>query len=210
MRLPAADAILRSGKNHAAAAALASFLLAAPLSPDVTSTLLPLPIGIRTASARELASGSGSKVNKDPNSLLRLGLPSIPKEMRQVQLKLEESEDQLNRLLVSNSNTAFKEAKGTLKSKSANILKAAPAGKQEEAGKLLASLQEEVDVVGEALDTNQVNKAQGSLKSALSTVSKIEELIASGYKIPVPPAEVRRLHTSHVSHTLTHTPSHHM
>ena len=82
MRLPAADAILRNGKNHAAAAALASFLLAAPLSPDVASTLLPLPIGVPAASARELASGSGSKVNKDPNSLLRLGLPGIPKEMQ--------------------------------------------------------------------------------------------------------------------------------
>jgi len=189
MRLPAADAILRNGKNHAAAAALASFLLAAPLSPDVASTLLPLPIGVPAASARELASGSGSKVNKDPNSLLRLGLPGIPKEMRTVQLKLEESEDQLSRLLVSNSNTAFKEAQKTLKAKSAAIQKAAPADAQDKAGTLLASLQGDVDSIGDALGANQVSKAQGSLKSALKTVSQIEELIASGYKIPVPPSE---------------------
>ena len=207
MRLPAADAILRNGKNHAAAAALASFLLAAPLSPDVASTLLPLPIGVPAASARELASGSGSKVNKDPNSLLRLGLPGIPKEMRTVQLKLEESEDQLSRLLVSNSNTAFKEAQKTLKAKSAAIQKAAPADAQDKAGTLLASLQGDVDSIGDALGANQVSKAQGSLKSALKTVSQIEELIASGYKIPVPPSEVcrarltlRRWHT-HDLHT---------
>ena len=36
---------------------------------------------------RELASGSGSKVNKDPESLLRLGLPAIPKDLREVQVR---------------------------------------------------------------------------------------------------------------------------
>lgn len=35
-----------------------------------------------TASAKEMASGSGSRVNKDPESLLRLGLPIQNKEVR--------------------------------------------------------------------------------------------------------------------------------
>lgn len=34
------------------------------------------------ASAKEMASGSGSRVNKDPESLLRLGLPINNKEVR--------------------------------------------------------------------------------------------------------------------------------
>jgi len=35
-----------------------------------------------TAVAKEMASGSGSRVNKDPESLLRLGLPINNKEVR--------------------------------------------------------------------------------------------------------------------------------
>jgi len=38
--------------------------------------------------ARELASGSGSRVNKDPNSLLRYGLPAQPKGLREVRAML--------------------------------------------------------------------------------------------------------------------------
>ena len=80
MRLPS---VISEVQQRATAAALASFLLLAPLSPDATiggaSPLLP-PLGAQPVSAKELASGSGSKVNKDPQSLLRLGLPNQPKE----------------------------------------------------------------------------------------------------------------------------------
>ena len=40
------------------------------------------PIIINVASAKEMASGSGSRVNKDPESLLRYGLPIQNKEVR--------------------------------------------------------------------------------------------------------------------------------
>jgi hypothetical protein len=99
--------------GSAAAAALAALLFFAPPSPE--------------ASARELASGSGSKVNKDPLSLLRLGLPNQPKAMRDLQAKLEETDDQLSRLLLTNARSALDTAKGTLKGKSKDILKAVPA-----------------------------------------------------------------------------------
>jgi len=39
-----------------------------------------------TAMAKEMASGSGSRVNKDPESLLRLGLPINNKEVRSLVL----------------------------------------------------------------------------------------------------------------------------
>ena len=40
------------------------------------------PIVLNVANAKEMASGSGSRVNKDPESLLRYGLPIQNKEVR--------------------------------------------------------------------------------------------------------------------------------
>jgi hypothetical protein len=60
------------------AAVFAASLWAAPasdlpfLGPQSTSTVI----------AKEMASGSGARVNKDPESLLRLGLPINNKEVR--------------------------------------------------------------------------------------------------------------------------------
>jgi hypothetical protein len=42
------------------------------------------PVEMAMASAKEMASGTGSRVNKDPESLLRLGLPINNKEVRQL------------------------------------------------------------------------------------------------------------------------------
>merc|ERR1712087_1079731 len=78
------------------------------------------------AFAKELASGSGSKVNKDPQSLLRLALPKQGKEIRELQAALEESQDNMQRLLFANANSAVGKATGVLKSKSSAILKQAP------------------------------------------------------------------------------------
>ena len=111
-------------RGSAAAAALAALLLFAPVH-DMTPLLPSTP----AAQARELASGSGSKVNKDPLSLLRLGLPNQPKAMRDVQLKLEETDDQLGRLLPQQAKAAIDAAKGTLKGKSKEIAKAVPGAK---------------------------------------------------------------------------------
>ena len=63
------------------------FVAAAVLSVTIWSTPnLPfLPPQQMQAVAKELASGSGSRVNKDPESLLRLGLPISNKEVRLVE-----------------------------------------------------------------------------------------------------------------------------
>jgi hypothetical protein len=51
-------------------------------SADHTSRPTPLMVlASRTANAKEMASGSGSRVNKDPESLLRYGLPISNKEV---------------------------------------------------------------------------------------------------------------------------------
>ena len=51
-----------------------------PQSYDNTNNFNPIILNV--ANAKEMASGSGSRVNKDPESLLRYGLPIQNKEVR--------------------------------------------------------------------------------------------------------------------------------
>merc|ERR1719238_1705846 len=171
--------------QRGASAAVAALLLFSPIR-DV-SPLLPSPI--MPAAAKELASGSGSKVNKDPLSLLRLGLPNQPKAMREVQTKLEETEDQLGRLLPTNAKSALDTAKGTLKGKSKEILAAVPSAKAAQGEKLLAAISSDVAVVNEELGASKLSSAQAAVKEALLKVTQLEELIATGYTQPAPPAD---------------------
>jgi hypothetical protein len=78
-----------SNKNHPlsvniAKALATTLLVTASLwsSPAITSTLPIFPN--QQAMAKEMASGSGSRVNKDPESLLRYGLPINNKEVRTI------------------------------------------------------------------------------------------------------------------------------
>ena len=172
--------------RSATASALAALLLLSPLQapPGVAPWLSPV------AQAKELASGSGSRVNKDPNSLLRLGLPSQPKKMRELQANLEESNDNLARVLYANSKGALQKAKGNLKDKDLKeILKAVPAGQSEEAASLLASIDADVDTILEAISKSDLNRALAAQEKSLIKVSKVEEMIASTYKVPNPPGE---------------------
>ena len=171
--------------QRGASAAVAALLLFSPIR-DV-SPLLPSPI--MPAAAKELASGSGSKVNKDPLSLLRLGLPNQPKALRDVQTKLEETDDQLSRILISNAKSAYDTAKGTLKGKSKEILAAVPAADKSRGEALLASINDNVAELGDSLAAGKASAAQASAKSALESVTKLEEIIASAYVQPKPPAE---------------------
>lgn len=79
--------------NFCATAAMTAFLWGAPAmvseqmmvnhpstTPTMVTRMLVDPSTI--ASAKEMASGTGSRVNKDPESLLRLGLPIKNKEVR--------------------------------------------------------------------------------------------------------------------------------
>ena len=171
------------------ASAMAAMLLFSPLQ-DVT--LLPGPLrGV--AQAKELASGSGSRVNKDPESLLRLGLPSQPADLRAIQLKLEEGNDSLQRFLTVNAASAVNTAKGTLKGKSGAILKAVPKESADLGKEYYASIESSTSDALQAITSNNPSGAQKSLADALSVTTKLEELIATGYVQPAPPAEFANL-----------------
>jgi len=145
------------------------------------------------ANAKELASGSGSKVNKDPNSLLRLGLPGQPKEVRELQADLEEVADSLSRLLTINANSAVGKVKGVLKSKTAAIVKATPAAGADRATQLLDAISEDVTKLAGLIGENQLGDANVVTEAALTKVSALEELIATGYTQPTPPGEFKGL-----------------
>jgi len=175
--------------RSASAAALAALMLFSPLQ---DTPLLPAQFH-GAVQARELASGSGSKVNKDPLSLLRLGLPNQPKELRELQLKLEECADQLSRLLIPTANSALGTAKGVLKGKSAAILKAVPASSAARGQELLAGISADVADISSALSAGTIDKAQEAAARSLLKVTELEEIIATAYQQPPAPAEFAKL-----------------
>lgn len=132
-------------------------------------------------------------MNKDPNSLLRLGLPKQSKEVRELQAALEECQDNLQRLLYANANSALGKAKGVLKSKSAAIVKTVPGDKTAEAEKLLASVGDAMDALKGQIAAGQVSAALENNAKALEAITAVEELTALTYKMPPPPAEFANL-----------------
>jgi hypothetical protein len=78
-----------SVKNVISGVALATLLWTAPASLAGASThfssfISNQVVASSVANAKEMASGTGSRVNKDPESLLRYGLPIDNKEVRTV------------------------------------------------------------------------------------------------------------------------------
>ena len=171
--------------GRAFAAALAALALTtAPMHGD----FVPAPLrGV--AAAKELASGSGSRVNKDPKSLLRLALPAQPKDLKEVQLKLEEAQDSLTRLLLSNAGAAVGTAKGTLSGKTGQIIKAVPANTAPQAQELLAGVKDSIDQLQASISSGNAGAALKDVEGALAKVEAVEQLIADGFTQPVPPSE---------------------
>ncbi len=185
MKLELPPSVTSTGRS-ASAALLAASLIFNPLQ-QLNAPLLPGPFRTAPAFARELASGSGSRVNKDPNSLLRLGLPNQPKGLREAQLKIEEAADALTRLLLTNAGQALNTAKGSLKGQRAAILKTVPDVARGE--ELLAAIETKVAEASAAISKGEATVGSRALESALVDMSALEELIATTYKQPEPPAE---------------------
>lgn len=178
-----------SASRSASAALLAASLIFSPL--QQLDTLLPVPFRSAPAFARELSSGSGSRVNKDPNSLLRLGLPNQPKGLRDAQLKIEEAADGVTRLTLLNAGQALNSAKGLLSGQRAAILKSVPDAASGE--KLFSTIESKVSDASSAITKGEATVAGKALESALLDVSALEELIATTYKQAAPPAEFANL-----------------
>jgi len=132
-------------------------------------------------------------VNKDPLSLLRLGLPKQPKDIRDLQAALEECQDNLARLNSQVAASALSKAKGAAKGGASKILKAVPAAKAAQGQTALAAIDAAMDEIKGYMSANKVADALAANERALKQVTVLEELIADGYEQPAPPAEFANL-----------------
>jgi len=182
MRLPVFTPNSRAASAPAPlAAALAALLVFSPIQQTFS------PLRVPAAHAKELASGSGSKVNKDPRSLLRLGLPGQPKEVRELQANMEEAQDQISRLLFGKSGDALDKARGVIKGKSDKMLAAVPAADKETGKALLESMDANLLKFRVQLGAGSGSGATEAGVAALDDLSKFEGLIATTAKpLPVP------------------------
>jgi len=133
-QLNAKNSIFQSIEEGVKGAAAATFLAgaiwaspAAMVSNDAISSNNLLNDNVRStivADAKEMASGSGSRVNKDAESLLRLGLP-IPKDkdVRKFVVVAEEIKQDIGTKRKAAAIDGIKKTKSTLKSKSADFTK---------------------------------------------------------------------------------------
>jgi len=161
-----------------------------PLSSWITTSIV--------ANAKEMASGSGSRVNKDPESLLRYGLPIKNKEVRKLQSTIETILLDIGSKRKTAALEGVKNARTILKSEGEKKLVpscrsssrcSALVGQMlegleplEEALKASTNSLQGSDQEREALD--KAYKAQNKLSQLLSDLE--EQMIPSGYVTPVP------------------------
>eukprot|EP00588_Corethron_pennatum_P011708 CAMPEP_0194277866 /NCGR_PEP_ID=MMETSP0169-20130528/10067_1 /TAXON_ID=218684 /ORGANISM="Corethron pennatum, Strain L29A3" /LENGTH=435 /DNA_ID=CAMNT_0039021929 /DNA_START=92 /DNA_END=1396 /DNA_ORIENTATION=+ len=182
--------------------AAAGFLAAAALwsSPSLLSSL---PVADFTGSAggtayaKEMASGSGSRVNKDAESLLRYGLPITNKEVRKLQLPLEAIRQDIVSKRTGDALNDSKISRGILKSKSAEMIKSCVDPKA--CADIIAKMSDDMTPLDEALDeaknfqlgSQQQGAALDKAAAAQTVLSKqlttLEEgMVPKGYRTPVP------------------------
>eukprot|EP00591_Stephanopyxis_turris_P012737 CAMPEP_0195514588 /NCGR_PEP_ID=MMETSP0794_2-20130614/5922_1 /TAXON_ID=515487 /ORGANISM="Stephanopyxis turris, Strain CCMP 815" /LENGTH=450 /DNA_ID=CAMNT_0040642851 /DNA_START=310 /DNA_END=1662 /DNA_ORIENTATION=+ len=149
------------------------------------------------ASAKEMASGSGSRVNKDPESLLRYGLPISNKEVRSLQGTIENINYDVTSKRISPALDGVKKTRTALKQK---------------ASKLTPSCQDAnvcTSIISDMLDTldpleENLNKAKdyfsgseqerkaldGAYAAQRNLAAKLtdleEQMVPKGYFTPVP------------------------
>lgn len=150
------------------------------------------------ADAKEMASGSGSRVNKDPESLLRLGLP-IPKdkEVRKLQTAIEDIRQNISTKRKAAALDGSKTVAKTLSKKAGEFTnmcrepaecKTTIAAMNELFDPLDASLKDAQaafngsDQERAALD--KAYKGQDKLQKLLTALE--EQMVPAGYETPVP------------------------
>jgi len=190
-------------KGAVAATFLAGAIWASPaaLVGGDASSSNPFMNEIRTsvvADAKEMASGSGARVNKDPESLLRLGLP-IPKdkEIRKFQSVLEEIRQDISTKRKSAAIDGVKKTKNTLKSKSGEFTKMCRDGPactsiisqmNDLLDPLVANVADAQNVMNgsdqERVSLDKAYKLQDELQKLLTSLE--EQMVPEGFATPVP------------------------
>jgi len=151
------------------------------------------------ADAKEMASGSGARVNKDPESLLRYGLP-IPKdkEIRKFQVGIEEIRQDIASKRKGPAIDGINKTKKTLESKASASFKAM-CRDQAACGSILQEISDTLSPLEDSMKEAQnvmngsdqerilLDSSYSKIDSVTKLLSKLEEqMVPAGYVTPVP------------------------
>jgi len=183
------------GQKAALSTIFAATLWSAPVAN--MPVLQPTPETSFVANAKEMASGTGSRVNKDAESLLRYGLPIKNNEVRKLQVTLETvkydiASKRKNAALdgAKKSLTLMKQDKEkyTASCRDANLCDELVAQMSDNVEPLSLAIKASMDSPNgsdqERAAIDKAYKAQTKMVDLLNTLE--EQMIPAGYKTPVP------------------------
>jgi len=197
------DPLKQQVATGAATAFLAASMWASPASlvglPDVANNVDHPAMSpfVSVANAKEMASGTGSRVNKDPDSLLRLGLPINNKEVRGLQTSIETIKQDIGSKRKSAALDGVKKSRTTINQKASKMT--ASCRDASVCTEILGKMSEGLDPLESALRDSsdafqgseqertaldKAYKAQDNVQKLLSTLE--EQMVPAGYKTPVP------------------------
>lgn len=149
------------------------------------------------ADAKEMASGSGSRVNKDAESLLRYGLPIKNKEVRQLQVTIEGIKQDVTSKRKAAALDGAKQTEKFISSKSPKMVSSCRSPSEctdilKEMAAITEPLAKDIQASQDALNGSEqertaLDKAyekQGKLSKQLTTLQ--EQMVPEGYVTPVP------------------------
>jgi len=178
-----------SGENNAVGATTVASSISSSISSWTTSYI--------SASAKEMASGSGTRVNKDPESLLRWALPIDNKDARDLQKSVEDLKINIQSKRKIAASDDLKKIKGYLKSKEGKLT--ASCREATVCTELIQSMKDEIEPLegmlkasadsqtGSDQERDALDKSyttQDRIQSKLSILQ--EQMIPRGYVTPVP------------------------
>lgn len=186
-----------SGMALAAALWAAPATMAGPLTLNYPSASGNNVIASSVASAKEMASGSGTRVNKDPESLLRYGLPINNKEVRQLQKSIESVRINIQSKRKAAALDDLKKARGVINTKESQMT--ASCREANVCSDILASMKDKLEPLEATLRAsadylNGSDQERDALDKSYNTQDKIqkelsileEQMIPAGYETPVP------------------------
>mmetsp|Transcript_31710 Transcript_31710/g.63476 ORF Transcript_31710/g.63476 Transcript_31710/m.63476 type:complete len:466 (+) Transcript_31710:55-1452(+) len=149
------------------------------------------------ASAKEMASGSGSRVNKDPDSLLRYGLPIMNKEVRELQKNIELIRQDVASKRKTSALDDIKKVKAIINTKESKMVPSCRDAKV--CSDIIASVKEKLEPLEGALKASQdymngsdqerdeLDKSYNLQDALQKQLTQLEEqMVPAGYLTPVP------------------------
>ncbi|KAL7512963.1 hypothetical protein ACHAXN_010068 [Cyclotella atomus] len=191
----------RTVKNALSGVALATALWTAPATIAGQAAHFPSfengVVSTSVASAKEMASGTGSRVNKDAESLLRYGLPIDNKEVRELQKNIESIKQNVSSKRKTAALDDLKKAKGILNTKETKMTSSCRDAST--CSSIIASMKNKMSPLEESLtaSTNYLNgsdQEREALDKSYEIQDKIqkeltdlqEQMVPAGYVTPVP------------------------